>query len=364
MGTTWNWLSARNDSIWMSAAVAGVPVAGGASSVAVTLKVMFWFKATWAGVVVKLTWYLQSSSSPSALYRMGASSSGPASMSAPVVAGWQDAGLTAMGVTLALRSSTGPATAPPSAPAPPWPPPSLVLDELLQPARPAPPNASVETKDQKRARGIMKSLLAVNLPTAAAGSAVSNFRTRTHDARTVRLVNSYDTRVSSQTPPSDTMSDGASPAPVAAPVAAGKAGPGAGELWLTRFLLLRLLGLVYLMAFLTWVNQGPALVGAHGLLPASRELTGIAQELGGRAHGFAALPSLFWISDSDAVMFGAGWVGVALSVVVLAGYANALILLALFLLQVSLLPVGQLFYGFGWELQLCETGFLCLFLVP
>jgi hypothetical protein len=38
--------------------------------------------------------------------------------------------------------------------------------------------------------------------------------------------------------------------------------------WLTRFLVLRLLGLVYLMAFLTWVTQGPALFGSRGLLPA------------------------------------------------------------------------------------------------
>ena len=166
--------------------------------------------------------------------------------------------------------------------------------------------------------------------------------------------------MSSPPPLSDTV-----PAPsVGRPDAPPARHAGAGQLWLTRFLLLRLLGLVYLMAFLTWVNQGRALVGQHGLLPAQRELAAIAQQLGGRVHGFAQLPSLFWIADSDAVMFGAGWVGVALSAVVLAGYANALILLALFLLQVSLLPVGQIFYGFGWELQLCETGFLCVFLVP
>lgn len=156
------------------------------------------------------------------------------------------------------------------------------------------------------------------------------------------------------------------PASVAVPAATSRpaAVTGAGELWLTRFLILRLLGLVYLMAFLTWVNQGPALVGHHGLLPAHSELSAIAQALGGRLHGFAEVPSLFWLSDADAVMFGAGWMGVALSLAVLAGYANALMLLGLLALQVSLLPVGQIFYGFGWEIQLCETGFLCVFLVP
>src|SRR5262245_49801760 len=38
--------------------------------------------------------------------------------------------------------------------------------------------------------------------------------------------------------------------------------------WLTRFLFLRLLGLVYTVAFLTLINQGIPLIGEKGLLPA------------------------------------------------------------------------------------------------
>jgi len=134
--------------------------------------------------------------------------------------------------------------------------------------------------------------------------------------------------------------------------------------WLTRFLVLRLLGLLYLMAFLTWVNQGPALVGRLGLTPAASYLGRSAEALGSRAAGFLQAPSIFWIADSDRVLFGAGWVGVALSLLVLGGYANALVLLALWALHLSVCNVGQLWYGFGWEMQLLETGFLCAFLCP
>jgi hypothetical protein len=134
--------------------------------------------------------------------------------------------------------------------------------------------------------------------------------------------------------------------------------------WLSRFVLLRLLGLVYLMAFATLVNQGPALIGERGLLPAVNFLDDVAKQLGSRAAGFAELPSLFWLSARDVVLRGAGWVGVVLSLVVLAGYANALILIVLCALQISVINVGQTFYGFGWELQLVETGFLCIFLCP
>jgi hypothetical protein len=133
---------------------------------------------------------------------------------------------------------------------------------------------------------------------------------------------------------------------------------------LTRFLILRLLGLIYLMAFLTWVNQGPALVGQGGLLPAPLYLDRVALAMGSRGAGFLAEPSLFWLADSDAVIFGAGYLGIALSLLVLAGYANALVLLALWVLHLSVCAVGQTFYGFGWEMQLGETGFLCVFLCP
>jgi hypothetical protein len=133
---------------------------------------------------------------------------------------------------------------------------------------------------------------------------------------------------------------------------------------LTRFLVLRLLGVIYLMAFLTWVNQGPALVGSHGLLPVPVHLDELAAGLGSRGAAFLQVPSLFWLSDSDAVMRGAGWLGVALSLLVVGGYANSIVLLALWALHLSITNVGQTFYSFGWETQLLETGFLCAFLVP
>src|SRR6188508_121363 len=69
--------------------------------------------------------------------------------------------------------------------------------------------------------------------------------------------------------------------------------------WLGRFVALRLLGLVYLMAFLTLVNQGPGLLGAHGLEPAADFLDEVAAQLGGRAAGFMETPTLFWLGASD-----------------------------------------------------------------
>ena len=92
---------------------------------------------------------------------------------------------------------------------------------------------------------------------------------------------------------------------------------GARGDWLTRFVVLRLLGLGYLMAFLTLAFQGPALLGPHGLLPVNGYLDAVAASLGSRGAGFCALPSVFWLGASDGALRAAGWVGAALSAVVL-----------------------------------------------
>ena len=49
----------------------------------------------------------------------------------------------------------------------------------------------------------------------------------------------------------------------------GREAESAAGNWLGRFVLLRVLGLVYLMAFLTLYFQGPALIGPNGLEPAA-----------------------------------------------------------------------------------------------
>jgi hypothetical protein len=133
--------------------------------------------------------------------------------------------------------------------------------------------------------------------------------------------------------------------------------------WLTRFLILRLLGAVYAIAFLATINQIIPLIGANGLLPADTYLRQISNAIGSTA-GFIRLPSIFWINHSDTALLAAAWVGFLLSCVVLAGFANAPLLTILWFLYMSFINVGQEWYGYGWEIQLLETGFLAIFLCP
>ena len=134
--------------------------------------------------------------------------------------------------------------------------------------------------------------------------------------------------------------------------------------WLTRFVLLRLLGFVYAAAFLSAALQLVPLVGHAGLLPADRFLERVAAHFGSRGAGFLELPTLFWLDVSDRALLAVSWTGFALAVAMGLGFANAVGCAALWALYMSIVHVGQDWYGYGWEIQLLETGFLAIFLCP
>jgi len=134
--------------------------------------------------------------------------------------------------------------------------------------------------------------------------------------------------------------------------------------WLTRYMILRLLGLIYAVAFLVAINQIIPLIGANGLLPIGLYLKEVSAALGSAGAGFVRLPSVFWLWHSDTALLTVAWIGLVLSLVVVAGYANVPLLTVLWFLYMSFNHVGQDWYGYGWEIQLTETGFLAIFLCP
>ncbi|XP_018541042.1 lipase maturation factor 1 isoform X2 [Lates calcarifer] len=143
-----------------------------------------------------------------------------------------------------------------------------------------------------------------------------------------------------------------------------------GTFWLTRIVLLRSVAFIYLVAFSVAYNQNKQLIGEHGLMPCKSYLNSVKRYVGGKV-GMAALaytPSILWFldwDDMDANLDGIALVGMALSAFVLVtGMANMVIMVTLWVLYHSLVNVGQLWYSFGWESQLLETGFLAIFLCP
>lgn len=134
------------------------------------------------------------------------------------------------------------------------------------------------------------------------------------------------------------------------------------EYWLSRFMIQRGLGLMYLIAFLVALNQFRPLVGENGLLPVPRFL---------KRMTFEQSPSIFHWHYSDRFFGFIAWLGLILSVITTIGLSDAgpiwfsmLIWFLLWILYLSIVNVGQLFYGFGWESLLLEAGFYAIFMGP
>ncbi|XP_076615184.1 lipase maturation factor 1 isoform X1 [Chaetodon auriga] len=143
-----------------------------------------------------------------------------------------------------------------------------------------------------------------------------------------------------------------------------------GTYWLTRIVLLRSVAFIYFVAFSVAYSQNKQLIGEHGLMPCKNYLNSVKRYVGGKIGmaAFAYTPSILWLldwSDMDANLDAIALVGMALSAFVLVtGMANMVIMVTLWVLYHSLVNVGQLWYSFGWESQLLETGFLAIFLCP
>lgn len=134
----------------------------------------------------------------------------------------------------------------------------------------------------------------------------------------------------------------------------------APDYWLGRLVCQRLIAALYLIGFLTAVNQFRALIGTHGMLPVPYFTARVP---------LRQSPSLFHLHYSDRAFAAVSWTGAVLAAAVVAGAADHVplgVAMAawglLWVLYLSIVNVGQTWYAFGWESLLLEAGFLAGFL--
>ena len=131
---------------------------------------------------------------------------------------------------------------------------------------------------------------------------------------------------------------------------------------LSRWLFLRGLGCIYLIAFLSLWVQIHGLVGSNGILPAGQYLEAVRQQIG--TEGYYLVPTLFWLNTSDAFLHFLCAGGVVLSLVLIAGFVPTFALVSLWTFYLSLVTVGQVFLSFQWDVLLLEAGFLAICFAP
>lgn len=131
---------------------------------------------------------------------------------------------------------------------------------------------------------------------------------------------------------------------------------------ITRWIFLRLLGLVHLTAFASYAVQIIGLNGSHGILPTANMLSQVAENMGWQRYWLC--PTVAWLSCSDAVLQGITYAGVALAILVMLGIATGPALAALLILWLSLVSGGGEFTGFQSDGMLVEATFLSLLFAP
>jgi lipase maturation factor 1 len=131
---------------------------------------------------------------------------------------------------------------------------------------------------------------------------------------------------------------------------------------MTRWVFLRLLGLIYLIAFSSLGIQVTGLIGEQGVLPVRPYLERIKKSLG--RQGYALYPSLAWLACGDTALLGMCLAGSVLALLLLFGVGTTPVLVLLWGLYLSLVVVGQVFLLFQWDVLLLEAGFISIFLVP
>lgn len=132
--------------------------------------------------------------------------------------------------------------------------------------------------------------------------------------------------------------------------------------FLPRWIFLRLLGLVYLIAFVSIWTQIDGLVGSKGVSPAADFMNAAETHFEGKS--FANVPTLCWFNSSDGFLHFLCGAGTIVSLLLIVGVLPRVDLILLWILYLSLCSVCGVFLGFQWDVLLLETGFLAIFLAP
>jgi hypothetical protein len=129
---------------------------------------------------------------------------------------------------------------------------------------------------------------------------------------------------------------------------------------LVSSLFLRLLGIIYLIAFASLLFQIQGLVGEQGIAPVDELLAYVTAEAG--SERYYKLPTIFWFAHSNIALVGATVYGCIVSLQIIFNRWQRPALIIAFILYLSLFNVSQPFLHFQWDGLLLEAGFLAIFL--
>jgi len=131
---------------------------------------------------------------------------------------------------------------------------------------------------------------------------------------------------------------------------------------ISRWLFLKLLGIIYFIAFTSFWVQWEGLVGENGILPVTEFFKQIGNRYGASSFWYA--PSLKWFITGFSGMNFICISGMILSILQIFGFLPRVSMMALWMFYLSVFTGGQRFLSFQWDILLLESGFLAIWLAP
>ena len=130
----------------------------------------------------------------------------------------------------------------------------------------------------------------------------------------------------------------------------------------SRWIFVKLLGVIYFIAFTSFWLQWEGLVGANGILPVTDFFEQVKTRFG--SSGFFRAPSLQWFFSDFGGMNFICISGIVISVMAVIGLLPRISMVVLWILYLSVYTGGQRFLSFQWDVLLLESGFLAIWLAP
>ena len=129
----------------------------------------------------------------------------------------------------------------------------------------------------------------------------------------------------------------------------------------------RFLGLVGLIAFLSFWFQAEALISSKGVIPFGDDLNQVKSYIfksNQEISKWLIRPSLLWISQTDIWLNVVILIGICSSFLLIGGLIPHIAIMLSWISYLSIAVVSEPFLNFQWDALLLETYFLSFFLVP
>ena len=131
-----------------------------------------------------------------------------------------------------------------------------------------------------------------------------------------------------------------------------------------RWIVLRAVGLVYVLIFWNALTEARVLIGPSGIIPAEGLMPHLTNLFGGAVAAFFRAPSVFWLGAGDGAILFWSWVGMAAALAVVLNLWPRLALSVCWVVFLSFVSCYAIFSSTQMDQLMLEVALLCIPFAP